>query len=97
MKIFFTLIYIVLGSVVLNIFYNDSFWLVNNGNGGFVGRGIKENIYYFTPLIENQYVIYSLVLLTIVFFILSLSIKLNEIIKIFFFPSCGNKKNGKFI
>ena len=96
-KIFFTLIYIVLGSVVLNIFYNNSFWLINNGNGGFVGRGIKENIYYFTPLIENQYVIYSLVLLTIVFFILSLSIKLNEIIKIFFFPSCGNKKNGKFI
>ena len=44
-KIFFTLIYIVLGSVVLNIFYNDSFWLINNGNGGFVGREIKENIY----------------------------------------------------
>jgi len=92
MKIFFTLIYIVLGSVVLNIFYNDSFWLINNGNGGFVGRGIKENIYYFTPLIENQYVIYSLVLLTIVFFILSLSIKLNEIIKIFFFPLVIIKK-----
>jgi len=47
MKIFFTLIYIVLGSVVLNIFYNDSFWLINNGNGGFVGREFKKNIHYF--------------------------------------------------
>tara|TARA_Y100000590_G_scaffold226612_1_gene255945 strand:- start:35 stop:2155 length:2121 start_codon:yes stop_codon:yes gene_type:complete len=85
-KIFFTIIYIVAGTVVLNIFYNDSFWLINNGNGGFVGRSIKENIYYFTPLIENQYVIYFLIFLTIIFFILSLSVKLNEIIKISLFP-----------
>jgi S-DNA-T family DNA segregation ATPase FtsK/SpoIIIE len=84
-KIFFTLIYIVFGTTVLNIFYNDSFWLIDNGNGGFVGRAIKENIYYFSPLMENQYVIYSLVLLTIIFFILSLNIKLNEIVKILLF------------
>jgi len=85
-KIFFTLIYIILGTTVLNTLYNDSFWLIDNGNGGFVGREIKENIYYFTPLIENQYTIYSLILLTIVFFILSLSMKLNEIIIILLFP-----------
>ncbi len=85
-KFFFTTIYIVLGTAVLNIFYNDSFWLINNGNGGFVGRAIKENIYYFTPLIENQYVIYSLIFLTIIFFILSLSINTNQFIKISFLP-----------
>tara|TARA_B100000029_G_scaffold389442_1_gene385792 strand:- start:2978 stop:5098 length:2121 start_codon:yes stop_codon:yes gene_type:complete len=85
-KFFFTTVYIVLGTAVLNIFYNDSFWLINNGNGGFVGRAIKENIYYFTPLIENQYVIYSLIFLTIIFFILSLSINTNQFIKISFLP-----------
>ena len=52
------------GTTVLNILYNDSFWLIDNGNGGFVGRIIKENIYYFTPLIENQYVVYTLILFT---------------------------------
>ena len=56
-----------------------------------------ENIYYFTPLIENQYVIYSLVLLTIIFFILSLDIKLNEIIKISLLPFKIIKKIDKFI
>ena len=61
-KIFFTLIYLIIGSTVLNVFYNDSFWLIDNGNGGFVGRAIKENIYYFTPLIENRYIIYILTL-----------------------------------
>jgi len=95
-KIFFTLIYIVFGTTVLNIFYNNSFWLIDNGNGGFVGRAIKENIYYFSPLMENQYVIYSLVLLTIIFFILSLNIKLNEIVKILLFPFIIIKKINSF-
>tara|TARA_Y100000590_G_scaffold12887_1_gene15655 strand:- start:1062 stop:3173 length:2112 start_codon:yes stop_codon:yes gene_type:complete len=85
-KIFFTLVYIIFGTTVLNILYNESFWLIDNGNGGFVGRAIKENVYYFSPLIENQYVIYSFIIITILFFILSLSIKINEIIKIFIFP-----------
>ena len=91
-KIFFTLIYIVFGTTVLNILYNDSFWLIDNGNGGFVGQVIKENIYYFSPLIEKQYVIYSLILLAIIFFILSLSIKSNEIIKILLLPFMIIKK-----
>jgi len=91
-KIFFMFTYMVFGTTVLNTFHNDSFWLIDNGNGGFVGYAIKENIYYFAPLIENQYVIYSLILLTIVFFILSLSIKLNEIIKILLFPFMIIKK-----
>jgi len=91
-KIFFIFVYIVFGTTVLNIFYNDSFWLIDNGNGGFVGRTIKENIYYFTPLVENQYVVYGLILLTIVFFILSLSIKPNEIIKILLLPFMIIKK-----
>ena len=91
-KIFFVSAYMVFGTTVLNIFNNDSFWLIDNGNGGFVGHIIKENIYYFTPLIENQYVVYSFILLTFVFFILSLSIKSNEIIKILLFPFMIIKK-----
>ena len=48
--------------------YSLEIWLIDNGNGGFVGHIIKENIYYFTPLIENQYVVYILILFTFVFF-----------------------------
>ena len=85
-KIFFTLVYVSLATTYINIFFNDSFWLIDNGNGGFVGRIIKENFYFFTTDIENQYVFYSLFLLTVIFFILSLSLKLNDIKKIFSFP-----------
>jgi len=96
-KTFFLLIYIISGTVFLSSFYNDSYWLIDNGNGGFVGRSIRENIYYFAPVIENQYFVYFLLFLTIIFFILSLSIKLNEIIKIFLFPIFLIKKIYNFL
>ena len=60
--------------------------MIDNGNGGFVGNIISKNIYTFTTLIENQYVVLCLLLLTVIFFILSLSIKIKEIIQIIFFP-----------
>ena len=91
-KIFFTLIYIFSGTSALNMSHNDSFWLIDNGNGGFVGSSIKENVYYLTPLIQNDYVINGLIVLTIIFFILSLGIKPNEIIKILLFPFSIIKK-----
>ena len=43
-KIFFTLVYIISGATLINISFNDSFWLIDSGNSGFVGQIIKENI-----------------------------------------------------
>ena len=63
-KIFFTLIYLILGSTSLHIFHNNSFWLIDNGNGGFVGSMINEKIQYFSTLIENQHIIYILFVFT---------------------------------
>ena len=91
-KTSFTLIYLILGTSVLSISYSNPFWLIDYGYGGFVGQTIKENIYYFSPLIENQYLIYGLALATFIFFILSLDTKINEIIKIFIFPFILIKK-----
>ena len=85
-KVFFTVVYIICGTSFINIAYNNSFTLIHNGNGGFVGRIINENIYKFTNFIENPYVVYSLIVFTLIFFILSLGLKLNEIIKILYLP-----------
>ena len=85
-RIFFTLVYIIFGTTCINITFNDSFWLIDNGNSGFVGRVIKEYIYNFSTSIENQYVVYCLILLAVIFFILSLNLKLSEIVKILSFP-----------
>ncbi len=91
-KIFFILIYTISGTLFLNSYFNYSYWLIDNGNGGFVGRSVRENIYYFTNLIDNQYFLYGLALLTVVFFILSLSLKIREIINIIIFPFILIKK-----
>ncbi|MDC6465279.1 DNA translocase FtsK [Pelagibacteraceae bacterium] len=85
-QVFFILTYSVCGTAALNIFYNNSFWLIDNGNGGFVGRIIKENIYYITPLVENIYTIYFLIFFTVIFFILSLGIKFTEFKKNLILP-----------
>ncbi len=95
-KFFYILIYIIFGTTFLNIAYNESFLLIDNGNGGFVGRIIKENIYNFIPLIENKYSIYGLISLTIVFFIFSSDLKINEIYKILLSPLLIIKKTLSF-
>ena len=85
-KSFFVFLYILFGTTALNIINNSSFWLIDNGNSGFIGRIIKENIFNLTPLINNQFVIYFIILLTFIFFIVSLETNKNGIIKILFFP-----------
>ena len=85
-KVFFTFSYIIFGTTYLNISYNYSYWINFHGNGGFVGYIIKEFFYSFTNIIDNQYINLSLLILAIVFFILSLNLKIKEIIKILSLP-----------
>ena len=85
-KVFFTFSYIICGTTYLNISYNYSYWINFHGNGGFVGRIIKEFFYSFTNIIDNQYINLSFLILAIVFFILSLNLKIKEIIKILSLP-----------
>ena len=85
-KIFYTLVYILFGTAFISIFKNDSYWLIDNGNGGFVGQLIKENFYIFGNLFENQYVVFSLLFLSSVFFIFSLDLNKKGIIRLFSFP-----------
>jgi len=85
-KFLFSFTYLILGSIFFSYFYNDSFLLIDNGNGGFVGRFIKENIYYFISSVDNIYIIYTLLTLTIIFFILSLGLNLKSLISFFLIP-----------
>ena len=91
-KIFFALIYIVTGTTSINVLYNDSFWLIDSGNSGFVGSVIKENIYTFSNIIENQYIAYALLFFSILFFIFSVNLQIKKTSKILFFPYILIKK-----
>ena len=95
-KVFFILLYVIFGTAFVNIFSNESFWLIDNGNGGFVGRIFKENFYLLTYAIENQYISFLLLFLSIIFFILSLNLKIKEIVRILFYPILIIKKIVNF-
>ena len=92
LKAFFIIIYIISGTASANILFNNSYLLVDNGNGGFVGNVIIEKIYNLFPLIENKYTSYLLILITFIFFVLSLDLKINEIGKILTSPLTLIKK-----
>ena len=93
-KIFFLTLYLIFGCTFVHMSFNTSFWLLDNGNSGFVGELVYNFIYQFTPLIENQYTTFVLVALTIIFFILSSDINLKKIFsKLFSFIIIKKNKN----
>lgn len=71
-NLFYSIIYIVSGSTFTSIYKDNSFWLIVNGNGGFVGRNMKEFIYSFNGLIDQNIIFILLLSLTIIFFLLSI-------------------------
>ena len=80
-NLFYSIIYIFSGSTVTSIYKDDSFWLIINGNGGFVGRNIKEFIYGFNGLVDQNIIFFFLIGLTIIFFLLSIQFSIKTFIK----------------
>ena len=79
LKVFFIILYLVFGCTFIYMTFDKSYWLIDNGNSGFVGHVIYDFIYKYFPLIENRYSNLSLIFLTIVFFILASDININKI------------------
>ena len=50
-KLFYTILYISLGCVVVYLINNNSFWLIHHGNAGFVGEKGYSFIYKYLPII----------------------------------------------
>ena len=80
LKLFLVVSYLTLGSIFIYLTFNNSFWLIDNGNSGFVGEVSYNFISNIAPWINNQYSLFSLFFLTVVFFILSSDINIKQII-----------------
>jgi len=98
-KIFYLFLYIIFSCVFIYAFYNNSFWLIDNGNSGFVGQILFEKIVTTLPLLNHDYAVFFLLVLTIIFFILASNINLkffissfNYILGFFFKNNNSNKE-----
>ena len=81
-NLFYSTIYIFSGSAATSIYKDDSFWLIINGNGGFVGRSIKEFIYHYNERIDQNIVFFILLGLTIIFFLFSIQFSIKSFFKL---------------
>jgi len=82
-KIFYSLIYLISGSAFFSIYKNNSFWLIINGNGGFVGEYFNRLIYNFEGLLNDNIIFFSLLIITTLFFFLSIKFTFKNLINIF--------------
>ncbi len=80
LKLFLVVSYLVLGTIFIYITFNNSFWLIDNGNSGFVGKIGYEFLSIWFPYIDNTYSAYGLLLLTLIFFIFSADLNIKKII-----------------
>ena len=97
-NIFFSIIYIIFGSLFLNHFYGNGYLLHINGNGGFVGNYLDKT--FLNSIIQINEIIfyYFLIFLIIIFFLISINFNVksfyNFILKILALFS--NKKESNY-
>ncbi len=76
----FIILYTLLGSLFFSSFYNQSFWLPINGNGGFLGTMLFNTFLGKIILSNSEISYYILILLVIYFFLFSVNFNLNFIL-----------------
>ena len=79
LKLFFVICYLTLGTVFIYITFNNSFWLIDNGNSGFVGKIGYNFLSSWFPWTDEIYTTYGLLLLTLALFIFSSDISFKRI------------------
>jgi len=79
LRIFCLVIYLCLSCLFVYSKFNNSFWLIDHGNSGFVVQFLFNYINNFSPLIESQYVSFLSIVLIIVFFTIASEINFRRI------------------
>jgi S-DNA-T family DNA segregation ATPase FtsK/SpoIIIE len=72
-NIFYIIPYSLIGSLTTSYFYNNSFQLYINGNGGFVGNYLNQSFLSNLIISYEKFSYYFLILFIIVFFLLSIN------------------------
>ena len=92
-KIFYIILYINFGCLVIYITNNNSCWLIDHGNSGFIGEQSFSLIHKFLPIIDSSFFKFGLLILTLSFFLLGSGINLKKILStISYYPKRNKSK-----
>ncbi len=72
-NIFFSILYCISGSLFFNLFYQNTFELYINGNGGFVGQYLSQSFVGNILNLQKFVSYYFLIILIIIFFLISVN------------------------
>ena len=81
-NLFYTILYIILGSFFFSFFYKETFWLTINGNGGFVGSYLNNSFLHDLTKINQIVTYYFLVIIILLIFLISINFKLKLLPKL---------------
>ncbi len=82
-NIFFVILYIIVATFFFGIFHKETYWLIINGNNGFVGDLMSETIIAEFLKINKSISYYVLIFFIILFFLLSSNFKISHILSFF--------------
>ncbi len=82
-NIFFVILYIIVATFFFGIFHKETYWLIINGNNGFVGDLMSETIIAEFLTINKTISYYILIFFILLFFLLSSNFKISHILSFF--------------
>jgi len=74
---FYMICYSIIGTIFLAQFYEEAFFLIINGNGGFVGSYLYNGIFFEIANLNVEITYYLQLLLFIIFFLMSIKFRLS--------------------
>ena len=80
---FFTILYLLFGTLFFAYYYSDTYALYINGNSGFVGGYLNDTFLKSLILINDKIFFYILILIIIILFLVSINFNLKNFIKFF--------------
>ena len=81
-NLFYTILYIILGSFFFSFFYKETFWLTINGNGGFVGSYLNNSFLHDFTKINQMVAYYFLIVIILLIVLISINFKLKFLPKL---------------
>ncbi len=82
-NIFFIILYIIVAAFFFGIFHKETYWLIINGNNGFVGDLMSESLIADFLKINKTLSYYFLIFFILLFFLLSSNFKISHILNFF--------------
>ncbi len=82
-NIFFIILYIIAATFFFSIFHKETYWLIINGNNGFVGDLMSETLIIDLLNINKTLSYYLLIFFILLFFLLSSNFKISHILNFF--------------